>query len=238
MIDIEDIIYNEILNHSLENPERECCGVVIVKNGLYRYVPCRNEAGHNNHFIINGEDYANAEDQGEISHIVHSHPYARPDPSETDLVSIEKTGLPWIIVSPQLRTHTITYPSGFKMPLIGREFHHGVVDCYTLVRDYYKEVLNIELSDYHRDDQWWELGQDLYNENYDREGFFVVPDNTIQVHDVFLMRIASKKENHAAIYIGNNKILHHPMNRLSTEDIYGGWWQKITSRTFRHKSLA
>lgn len=227
----------EIYEHALKESPRECCGVVVVNRGKSKYVPCFNSAGHNEHFIISAKDYADAEDLGTITHIVHSHPESMPNPSQTDLVSIEQTQLPWIIVNPHISQYSVTNPSGYVAPLIGREFHHGVIDCYTLVQDYYREKLGIILGNYVRPDQWWhDTNLNFYDNFYATEGFVEVTGSP-QEHDLLFMRVASNKNNHAAIYIGNNRILHHPMNRLSTEDIYGGWWQKITSKLVRHKTL-
>lgn len=234
---IEELIQQEIYAYAEQQAPLEACGLVIVLKGKLKFIPCTNQLHSPDHFILSPLDYAAAEDQGEIVYVVHSHPRTQPTPSQTDLVSLELDNIPWLIVNPYLKTYTITKPSGYVAPLIGRTFHHGVIDCYTLIRDYYKEKLGIELFNYAREDNWWELEQNIYNEGYPKEGFVVITDGSIKEHDVLLMRVASNRENHGAVYVGNNTILHHPMNRLSTQDIYGGWWQKITSKVIRHKSL-
>jgi cell wall-associated NlpC family hydrolase len=50
-------------------------------------------------------------------------------------------------------------------PLVGRQFAHGVLDCYSLVRDFHARELGIPLSEYERQDDWWSHGQDLYSLN-------------------------------------------------------------------------
>lgn len=227
----------EIYQHALEVAPEECCGLVIVVKGKEQYIRCENILHSAQNFIMNPEDYANAEDIGTITHIVHSHPSSIPEPSQTDMIGIEQTQLPWIIVNPYSKHHTITNPSGWVLPLIGRQFHHGIIDCLTLVQDYYKQNLNITLPQYERPDLWWELGMNLYEEHFPSAGFYEVRDGSIKEHDMILMKVGSSKTNHAAIYIGNNKIIHHPMGRLSTIDIYGGWWQKITAKVVRHKDV-
>lgn len=236
---IDENIYTDIRNHAFQVSPEEACGVIIVKRGKNFYIPCENIAiNKTNDFIINPKDYANAEDIGDIIYIVHSHPVTDPVPSQIDLINIEKTKIPWIIINPGTGKYTVTNPSSYTLPLIGRDFKHGLVDCYTLVRDYYKEILNIELNDYKRPDEWWNTTNlNLYIDHYEKEGFVQVLDSSLQEHDLIFMRIGSDKDNHAAIYIGNNMILHHPMNRLSSRDIYGGWWQKVTSIVIRHRDL-
>ena len=50
-------------------------------------------------------------------------------------------------------------------------FFHRVLDCYTLVRDYYHRERGIELLDFEREDDWWHKGQDLYMQGFERAGF-------------------------------------------------------------------
>lgn len=227
----------DMREHASREYPGECCGVIIVVRGKERYVPCRNMADTKEHFIIHPEDYAAAEDLGEVTAIVHSHCNLPPFPSQPDLIGCESSGKPWVIVSwPTGVVHTFE-PSGYKAPLIGREFHHGVLDCYALCRDYYKEVLGIELADYPREYEWWLKGQNLYIDHFEEVGFVRVDPETLRPHDGILMQLASPAPNHAGIYIGDNLILQHVMHRLSSRDVYGGWYRKCSVGVFRHRSL-
>lgn len=224
-----------IKQHALECYPRESCGLVVVVKGREQYVPCKNIATANNEFMIDPADYAAAEDRGAIIKIVHSHPDASPHPSEADNVGCEKSGLTWLIISvPTMQTHEFK-PSGYQPPLLGRVFHHGVQDCYTFIRDYYKQILNVGIPDFDRADNWWQAGDDLYLQGFPKAGFTEV--NEIQQHDVLLMQIASPVPNHAAIYVGDGKIQHHQTGRLSSCDVYGGWYRKITTHILRHQCI-
>lgn len=226
----------EIRAHAERDYPREACGVVVVRRGRRKYIACRNIAEKNEHFVIHPEDWAAAEDAGTPSIIVHSHPSLPPRPSQADLTECEKHGLPWLIVSwPTGAVHEFA-PSGYRAPLIGREFSHGTLDCLTLIQDYYRETLGIELPQYHRDDLWWEKGQNLYLDLHRECGFERVTD-TLRRHDVLLMQVASRVPNHGAIWLGDGNILHHQMGRLSSRDVYGGWYRKITTHVLRHRSL-
>lgn len=224
-----------IRNHARQCYPKESCGVILVVKGRERYVPCRNIASGSDHFRIHAEDLADAEDAGEIIRIVHSHPNAAPIPSQADLVSCEATGIPWIIVNWPVGHYEEFAPTGYVAPLIGRVFSHGVLDCYALIRDHYQQALGITLPNFERDDDWWLAGGNLYLDNFASAGFSRV--ETMDEHDVLLMQIGSPVPNHAAIYVGNSQIIHHCTHRLSSRDVYGGFWQKCTTHILRYKDM-
>ena len=227
-------VMTEIHAHAAQDAPREACGVVVIFKGRHKYIPCRNIAERNEHFVIHPEDWARAEDIGTPAVVVHSHPNMLPEPSQADLIGCERSGLPWLIVNwPVGSTKTIE-PCGYHAPLIGREFLHGVLDCFTLIQDYYREVLGVTLETPHRADEWWAKGDNLYLDNYAAWGFERV--TTPALHDVLLMQVGASVPNHGAIWLGDGCILHHQMGRLSSRDVYGGWYQKITTHIMRHRS--
>lgn len=234
MIDLVPIL-PEVHAHAAREQPRECCGLAVVRRGKLRYWPCRNTAAEAE-FAIHPEDQAAAEDAGEVVAICHSHVYLPPQPSEADRVMCERTGLPWLIISWPTGTHTIIEPTGYRAPLVGRPFVHGVLDCYTLVRDYYAS-LGIELPDYEREEEWWLRGGDLYRAHFAEAGFVAVAGPP-KVHDGLLMQVASPVPNHAAVMVEPGIILQHCHGRLSSRDVYGGYWRKVTTHVLRHRSMA
>jgi len=226
----------KIIEHAWREYPRECCGLILNIAGAETYFPCKNIAENQIDFIIDPIDYARAEDTGQIIAIVHSHCNISPRPSQVDLVSCEATGLPWHIVSIPNEAWFTHYPTGYKAPLIGREFSHGVLDCYSLIRDWYKEKLGIELMDFDRVERWWDKGGNLYFENIKKGGFEIVDD--LQPNDLILMQVRSSVINHGAVYLGNDIIIHHVMNRLSSRETYSGFWEKVTRCVIRYKGTA
>ena len=226
-----------IRDHAAREIPRESCGLVVIRKGRERYIPCRNLASGAEQFQLHHEDYASAEEQGDIVMIVHSHPTTAPIPSQADRVGCEASGLPWCIVNSLTGEISEFQPTGYVAPLVGRVFSHGVLDCYTLIRDYYARELSITLPDFSRTDGWWERGEDLYRTHFAEAGFHVVPESALQPHDVLLMQLSANAINHGAVYVGDDKILHHPMHRLSGHDVYGGYWKHITVLTLRHEAL-
>lgn len=227
----------QILQHAKAEQPKECCGLVCVVKGRRRYFPCRNLAATpDEHFVLDPVDYANAEDRGEVVAVVHSHPTTNPKPSEADLVACEKTGVAWHIVNPLTEEWGYCEPSGYQLPYVGRVFAHGVVDCYSLCRDWYERELGLHLSDYDRRDQWWEHGENLYLDNFQKEGFRVIPVEELQRGDALLIQLSSSVPNHAAIYLGDQMILHHVQGRLSSRDVFGGYYLKNVACALRHEN--
>ena len=232
---LSDSIKEKILEHAKEEYPRECCGLVAVVKGRERYFPRNNIASTpSEHFVLDG--YEEIEDKGEIISIIHSHPKTTPTPSEADRVACEKSELPWHIVNPQTGEWGYCEPNGYELPYVGREFVHGVVDCYTLWKDWYKRELGVEMTEYNRRDEWWLKGEDLYRDNFANEGMRKIRTEDVEYGDIILMQLEAPVPNHAAIYIGDQMVLHHVQGRLSSRDIYGGYYLKSTAMVLRHKS--
>ena len=242
MLELTDLVKKQALDHAKDEYPKQSVGLVQVIKGKQRYFKCNNIAQTpDEHFVLDPDSYEEAEKKAPIIGLIHSHPATHPDPSPADKVSCEKSDLPWYIVNPKLETWGYYEPSGFELGYIGREFNHGVVDCYSLVRDFYKREFNIELYDYYRRDKWWDGDENLYMDNFGKEGFKEIPLKYISYGCVILINLESNKANHAAIYIGkenedNNKILHHVQGRLSGIDLYDGYYLINTSKVLKHEN--
>ena len=128
--------------------------------------------------------------------------------------------------------------------LLGREFIHGQQDCYSLVRDFFKDNFKLEFTDYARPDDWWTLGEDLYMENFKKEGFEIIDISLrdIRIADCFLVAIPDRRcsitpTNHAAIYVGNNEVIHHPLGGQSKPSPYRGALRNFTTHIVRHHEV-
>lgn len=236
MTELTDAVRAAALAHATAEMPREACGLVIVERGRQIYVPCRNMAEGDDQFALAPEDYAAAEDRGEVVAVVHSHPNASANPSEADRVACEASGLPWWIVGVPSGVWRPLQPCGYRAPLVGREFVHGILDCYALIRDYYAEQLHTPLPDFSRADGWWDRGQNLYLDNFATAGFVEVPLAELREHDVVLMQVMAPVPNHAGVYLGHNVILHHLHGRLSSRDVFGGFFLKNATHALRHRT--
>ena len=180
-------------------------------------------------------------------------------PSEADRVACEASGLPWYIVAVEKSENGDVVageirgfaPEGYRAPLLGRQFAHGVLDCYTLVRDWYARERDIVLPDFSRDDGWWEPGKpgDLYMDHYAEAGFRPLrADEALGPGDVVLMQVRSDRANHAGVFLGDEPLaeapglhplpdamLHHLYGRDSERVVYGGFWRESTRAVLRYQ---
>ncbi|EJI0517351.1 phage portal protein [Escherichia coli] len=182
------------------------------------------------YFRMSPEDWLRAEMQGEIVALVHSHPGGLPWLSEADRRLQVQSDLPWWLVCRGEIHKFRCVPH-----LTGRRFEHGVTDCYTLFRDAY-HLAGIEMPDFHREDDWWRHGQNLYLDNLEATGLYQLPLSAAQPGDVLLCCFGSSVPNHAAIYCGDGELLHHIPEQLSKRERYTDKWQRRTHSLWRHRA--
>lgn len=227
-----------ILAHAESAFPSECCGLVIQKGRVEKYIPCENRAATpGEQFEIAPEDYAAAEDHGTVVAVVHSHPGdgATTQPSELDMLMCDATEVPWVIASwPEGDIRTIT-PRGDR-PLTGRQFVLGHADCWTLLMDYFRTEHGITLPNYSVERHWWEQGENLYMDNWYDCGFreFSGPPRP---GDVVIMQVQSPVANHAGVLLEGNMLLHHMYGQLSQRVPYGGYYLDRTIKIVRHQEL-
>ena len=226
----------------------ESCGLVVSG----QYIACENMARpaieHTGKpdcacvlcsFRISDDAYM--EYMGAIDMVVHSHPNGPIYPSKADMQSQEATGCTWAIIA--LDESRVAPPVVWGghcplAPVIGREFLHGIHDCYNLIRDVFAlgrdglEAQGVEgwpyapvaLPVYPRNDEWWNASEDnFYEEKPGEIGFVEIAREEVRPGDVFLCSIKSERLNHGGVLLGNNLILHHLPNRLSRREPAGIW---------------
>jgi len=228
----------DALLHAKEQDPKESVGLLLNIKGKKRYYPCKNLAITScQEFILNPEDYVKADNTGDILAVIHSHPLNPPVPSQADKVSCEDSGLPWHIVNPKTEEWGYLEPSGYKAPLLGRQWVWGITDCWSLVRDWYKETKNIELRDWERPlthDEF--VNHPMFESCAWRTGFRKLrPDEKLENGDLIFMSICSVGLNHVAIFLDGD-VLHHLTDRLSCKEPYSEWLLKCTGGSYRYAS--
>tara|TARA_R100001460_G_scaffold19851_4_gene41140 strand:+ start:2324 stop:3025 length:702 start_codon:yes stop_codon:yes gene_type:complete len=224
------------LAHAKDQDPKESCGLLLNIKGKERYFPCKNlSMTAFQCFIIDPEDYIRADNTGDIIAVVHSHPVTPPVASQSDKVACEQSGLVWHIVNPKTESWGYLKPTGYKAPILGREWAWGITDCYTLVRDWYKEKLNINLIDWHRPTTLEDFNKNpMFEKCAEETGFRELnPDEKLINGDLLFMSIFSNNLNHVAIFVDGD-VLHHLTDRLSCIEPYSEWLLKCTGKRLRY----
>lgn len=233
---------------------REACGLIVKVGKRQQFVRVDNTAqetetgGPTQEFYISEEEFARASDIGPVIAIWHSHPDKTNQPSEADRLECENTEVPWFINGItrddegewHITETMMIEPEGFALEYIGRPYHYGLIDCYSLAVDYYKREHGITLDKMRhcRKTRFWEFDNPVLETNFKDLGFERVYDEQPRPGDAFLIQVGGKVANHVAIYLGDDMILHHCEDRLSGRSVYGGYWQKHTVAHLRHASIS
>lgn len=239
---INKLLQSELKKYSLRNPLEESCGLLINKENRLNFIPAPNIAINRvKDFKISCFDYMKAENQGKIAAIFHSHPNGKSF-SELDRAISVSQNLINILYDIKQDLFDIFQPKDYNNQYIGRIFNIGKADCYTLVRDYYKNELEIEILDFRRDENWQEDNINIFNDIFAKEKFikalqYPIEDiSKIDVNDILCLAPNKKDITHFAIYQGCNKILHHPRNQLSLIEEYSLPWILRTKFIIRRES--
>lgn len=228
-------VISAALIHAAEQAPREACGVVASG----RYWPLANLASEPDRFVMDMKGFVRVAREQPIEAVVHSHVNDTAKPSDLDRANCEKIRLPSVIVSWPAGGHVVIMPSGYRAPLIGRQWGFGSHDCFSLVRDALAEISGISIPDCERGWRFWERGEDLISEGFAGAGFRLLGAGSApKTCDVFAMQIRAHVPNHLALFLEPDLILHHAEGQLSRRDTYTPGWQALTAKHFRHEALA
>lgn len=228
----------QIEQHALSEFPKECCGVVLKGNKYQRLNNVHSDP--ENAAMLSDADTLMFLLSKKALAFVHSHTKGDAWPTAQDMHNQLVHGVPYGIVTvhPDRKVEK-PFWFGDTVPVqefIGREFKHGVADCYALFRDWYKKEFAIRLGMYPRDHLWWEHKQNLFSDFYRKEGFEDVSLTDLQVGDGLLFAIGPHRVmNHIGIYVGNGLMMHHLFNRLSRIDPVETW-SKFLIKAIRHRS--
>ena len=235
--DLRDVI----VAHGNEERPREACGAIVFSEETsdLEYVKCRNLATGTNTFIMDPDDLASAAALGELRAVVHTHVEGTVTPSPADRRGCYRSKLPYVIVGVPDGAMAVVKPEACEpAALLGRTYQYGVMDCYTLIQDFYAQELGIELPDFIREPEFWNKGQNMYLDNLPLHGFRqLTQGETPKVGDLALFTLLSAVPAHAAVFVAPDVILHHLPSRLSVRQPFIGIWQNTLYGIYRHRQM-
>jgi proteasome lid subunit RPN8/RPN11 len=229
-------LQNQLVAHAMEESPREACGLIV--DG--QYVRCSNiHATPESNFAIGTADYIKAEAQGTIEALFHSHPSKYNKFSVHDAKACRTMNMPWVMYCLGTGDWHYADPTG-NAPYEGRQWHYGISDCYSLVRDFYRREFGIMMDDFERGEEyeWEDREWNQFERNFANQGLVAI-EQPAQKGDIFLMQLQSPCPNHFGVLAvpSSNIFYHHLLDRLSEANVYGGYWAKHTNKVLRHKEL-
>lgn len=220
MIDLKKYIQlsyqtiDEMIDHAKREFPNESCGYVVEN----KYIPCINNADEKEDtFVLEEMDFYKHLASKKVQWIIHSH-NNNEHASKVDMKKQRDLEVPFIIINLKYGEFSdlFFFGSNIKVPLVGRPFHFGAFDCFTIVKDFYKQNYNYKTPDPPRDfnfDRKREMVFEQYLEEY-KDRFDIIKPEEVEEGDILFYRWANQI-CHAAIYINEQKILHHWVNQLS-----------------------
>lgn len=233
--------YEEAIKaHAVASVPNECCGILITEeNGELRAVPCTNSSPFpSNSFLISPKEYIPYKERGVIRGMYHSHVTTGPEPSADDKLLSDECGFEYTIYSVAQDRFSKYIPSKYTAPYEGRTFRLGIADCCTLIQDYYRRELHIDLCDFFGTTAGVSKGVPLDEIlRIARTNDLRLIDSAPRKHDIYLMSIGVQgRVNHIAVVVQPGIILHQLVNYPSRTELYGESWKRCTLACLRHAS--
>jgi proteasome lid subunit RPN8/RPN11 len=182
--------------------------------------------------------------------IYHSHvrPDSHDDFSPEDMVGIYEIGdIPWLLVDIRTPKTAFRYfDPNARLDYEEREWRWSCVNCYSLVRDWMRFEMGIELDPFilESENAWKDPSWNKFLDNIEKQGFVKVdapPDiKNVKTGDLILSRIVgAKNPNHIDVVVSasENKILRQLQGGYSAIIPYSMNKRKSTVGVYRHKSL-
>lgn len=205
-------------------PDEEIGGI-ILEDGTVEFFKNISK-NKKSHYLANLAETSKFEDR--VYCTFHTHVgESDHNLSKYDVLISEKTKTPMLVYCPKINNYTFYEPTGLKIPLIGRPFILGILDCVELVKDYYKDCLNIDLPDdeyfFLRMLSYEDMAKSSYNKEenlnifidyYKRMGFRETDD--LKRGDIlFFAEKNIKPACHVYVYDGDSVFIDQPSRGVS-----------------------
>lgn len=251
--ELNSAIITEMYRCAVSRYPEEACGFLVqTSDKKYQFMEARNVAENPvEQFVMHKDDVISSEDAGDVVAIWHSHTDRSNAASDSDMAGCESTDVPWLILALcknldddvdadfRFSEMNVITPSGFEMPYVGRPYVFGVFDCWMLCRDYLKREFDVDINaNMHLHvPRWYEGSENILDDNYEHENLVrLAPGQEPQRGDIFFLQYG-RMPDHCMVYEGDDRVLHHQVDRLSSRGIYGGAYKKHTTHHLRHKEL-
>lgn len=250
-----------VASHAASLPSEEVCGLIVRNHdGAIEVIESPNVAiDKQSSFAIDPKLYAAMKEYGKIEAIYHSH-CSDDQPAQfgfDDIRQSKRSHHPYLLYHgitkewdyfepDNLNPFPLQQRNGLPQSIdfyLGWQWVWNRADCYTLLRNYYRGVVGIDLADYERSHSPKRQHLHPYK-SFDvgmpEIDFVKLPPNSkLQNHDVMLMAIEGDVSHHCAIITDANQkhFIHHYTHQLSEKAIWGEAYIDNCTSHWRYRSL-
>jgi proteasome lid subunit RPN8/RPN11 len=234
---IDKKIKNFIKQQSIKDFPMESCGFIVKNNKSFICIPCKNiSKSPEKTFEISSIDFLKTKAlYNKIYYIYHSHVNEQDDYfSEEDEKCSENLNIPIILYHLKKDLYKIYSPVEISSNYIGRFYEYKKYDCFTLIKDFYKNEKNINLNvSYEENLNDVDIKDKIYN--FHKVNNFEILDKNqgLKLYDILFFSGFGTK--HLGLYLGENKILHQPMFGFSKIENYCNFYRRHTDLILRLK---
>ena len=232
---------SEIIKHAESNPHEEVCGI-LIENKLkeVELVKMQNYSDdRENNFSIPPSEFIKHKIKNKIIGVYHSHTKTSSLPSKNDKQCSNECGLPYLIYSLRDKDFFLYFPKKYKSEeLLGRTYVKGFNECTCLFKDYYQQILNLNISGWNKN--YWlpenheeanKLLLNILNKNMKKVNLNTLSENDLMVFNV------NNKRYHVGVYTGDDYFVHQPINGLSCKQLLDDRWQSKIDYVYRHPNF-
>lgn len=242
---MENDFFISAKNHALKYPHEEVCGLVIKSADQLEYFPCKNiSKNKNKSFQLDPMCYLEAKKKGTIEGCFHSH-FKGGSFSFIDINNSFNNNLKYYLYCVKKDKFYIFDPKkneNYKK-YINRSYINGVSDCETIIVDFYKNELDIQIIVKSPDrkgmsyddlvknkDHFWSL--EKYKDEFIENKFDILYPKSLEdlkLYDIIVMSgIDRGIPVHGAMFLENDLMLHQRFNFISTiESLRDGYFRFI-----------
>lgn len=242
-------------DHALKHPHEEVCGLVIKTAGdELKYFPCRNiSKNKNKSFQLDPTCYIASKRNGTIEGCFHSH-FKGGSFSALDIRNSFYNNIKYYLYCVKKDKFYIFDPKQHEnyKKYIDRSYINGTSDCETIIVDFYKNELGIEIivkspnrkglsyEDLVKSkEHFWSL--EKYKEEFLQNKFTIFYPKSLEdlkPYDIIVMSgIDRGSPIHGAMFLQHDLMLHQRFNFISTiESLREGYFRFI-KYALRHETI-
>lgn len=228
---------SQIKEWALENTSEELCGLIYISGEQIHITKTKNIASNKeNYFEIDPLQYLRISNNKKNQIIGIFHSQKEESPSILDYMVAQGHNCYSIIYSIEADSFIEIDKIHLKYKkYLFKSFTMGSDDCLGLVRDFYKNEYNINITNFPRDEDWYNKNPNIIEENIEKENFAIINciDN-VKEGDILVFK--NGRHGHLGIYLEKDLLLHLPYHKKSLVEKLNKENKDKIKLILRHKS--